>query len=65
LLAVLEGRGLAVTASQRKQMLACTDDAQLDAWLHAAGTASSAKELLATPAPRRARPSSKAKASRS
>jgi hypothetical protein len=65
LLAVLEGRGLAVTASQRKQMLACTDDAQLDAWLHAAGTASSVKELLATPAPRRARPSSKAKASRS
>ncbi|MFS8065029.1 MAG: hypothetical protein ACMG6S_01530 [Byssovorax sp.] len=65
LLAVLEGRGLAVTASQRKQMLACTDAAQLDAWLHAAGTASSVKELLASPAPRRARPSSKAKASRS
>jgi hypothetical protein len=65
LLAVLEGRGLAITASQRKQMVACTDAAQLDVWLHAAGTASSVKELLATPAPRRTRPSSKAKVSRS
>jgi len=65
LLAVLEGRGLVVTASQRKQMVACTHTAQLDVWLHAAGTASSVKELLATPAPRRTRPSSKTKVSRS
>jgi hypothetical protein len=62
---VLGGRGLAITASQRKQVLACTDAAQLAAWLHAAGTASSVKELLATPVARRARPSGKAKASRS
>ena len=64
LLAVLEGRGLVVTSSQSKQMLACTDDAQLDAWLRAAGTAPSVAELLGIPTPRRARPSSKAKAPR-
>jgi hypothetical protein len=46
LLLVLAGRGLTVTAAQRKQMLACTDAAQLDAWLRAAGTTSSVKALL-------------------
>ena len=46
MLAVLEGRGLAVTAAQRRQVLACTHDAQLDAWLRAAGTTPSVKELL-------------------
>ena len=65
LLIVLKGRGLTVTASQRKRMLACTDAAQLASWVRAAGTASNVKELLATPAPSRVRPSSKAKASRS
>ena len=64
LLALLAGRGLAVTASQRKQMLACSDDTQLDAWLRAAGTASSVTALLAIPTARRARPSSKTKAPR-
>jgi hypothetical protein len=53
--AVLEGRGLAVSAAQRKQVLACSDSAQLDAWLRAAGSARSVKELLATPAPARGR----------
>jgi hypothetical protein len=65
LFTVLDGRGLTVTASQRKQMLACADDAQLAAWLHAAGTVSSVTALLATPAPRRSRSSSKTKAPRS
>jgi hypothetical protein len=64
LLAVLEGRGLAITTTQRKQMLACVDDAQLNAWLHAAGTASTVKELLAI-TPRRARSSTKARTTRS
>jgi hypothetical protein len=45
-LAVLEGRALAITAAQRKQVLACTDAAQLDAWLRAAGTTPSVKALL-------------------
>jgi hypothetical protein len=52
-LAVLEGRGLAATAAQRKQVLACTSSAQLDAWLRAAGTVASVKELLSVgPSPR-------------
>ncbi len=58
---MLEGRGLAVTASQRKQVLGCTNDAQINAWLHAAGTVASVKELLAIAAPRRARVVRKAK----
>jgi hypothetical protein len=45
-LAVLRGRGLTVSAAQRKQVLACTDNAQLDAWLGAAGTTPSVKVLL-------------------
>jgi len=56
-LAVLEGRGLAVTAAQRKQVLACTGDKQLDAWLRAAGTMPSAKELVAGGPARRSRQS--------
>jgi hypothetical protein len=54
-LAVLAGRGLSVTASQRRQVLACTDNAALDAWLRAAGTTPSVKALLsgaALPRPR-------------
>jgi len=54
-LAVLDARGLAVTSAQRKQVLACTDAALLDAWLRAAVTTSSVKALLAESAPRRAR----------
>jgi hypothetical protein len=46
-LMVLEGRGVHVSAAQREQVLACTDEAQLDAWLRAAGTTPSAKALLA------------------
>ena len=45
-LAVLESRGLTVTAARRKQVLACTDDAQLDAWVRAAATAPSVSALL-------------------
>lgn len=46
LLAVLEIRGLPVSLAQRKQVLACTDAAQLEAWLLAAKTTTSAKVLL-------------------
>jgi hypothetical protein len=52
-LAVLEGRGLTVTAAQRRQVLACTDVARLDAWARAAGTALSTSVLLSGAAPRR------------
>jgi hypothetical protein len=55
MLAVLEGRGLVVTAAQRKRVLACTNAAQLDAWLRAAGTTPSVKALLAGSAAPRAR----------
>jgi hypothetical protein len=55
-LAVLESRGLTVTAAQRRQVLACTDVARLDAWIRAAGTAPSTSVLLSGAAPpRRAR----------
>jgi hypothetical protein len=45
-LAVLAGRGLTITAAQRRQVLACTDNAVLNAWLRAAGTTPSVKALL-------------------
>ncbi len=54
-LAVLDARGLTVTVAQRKQVLACADRAQLDAWLRAVATATSVKALLAEGAPRRTR----------
>ncbi len=54
LLAMLEGRGLTVTAAQRRQVLACTDDAQLMAWARAAGTTPSVEALLSG-TPRRPR----------
>jgi hypothetical protein len=46
LLAVLEIRGVPVSAAQRKQVLTCRDAAQLDAWLRAAMTTTSARALL-------------------
>lgn len=54
-LAVLDARGLAVSAAQRKQVVACADGALLDAWLRGAVTTSSVKALLADGAPRRVR----------
>jgi len=54
-LAVLDARGLTVTAAQRKLVLACSDRAQLDAWLRAVATTASVRALLAESAPRRAR----------
>jgi hypothetical protein len=44
---LLESRGLSLTARQRKQVLGCRDNAQLEAWLRAAITTPSAKALLA------------------
>ena len=55
-LMTLETRGLAVTAAERDRVLACTDLAQLDAWVRGAVTAASAATLLgaaAKPAARR------------
>jgi uncharacterized protein YjiS (DUF1127 family) len=54
-LGVLDARGLAVTAAQREQVLACAREAQLDAWLRDAVTVPSARALLAAPAVRRTR----------
>jgi hypothetical protein len=53
--AVLESRGLEMTAAQRKQVLGCTEEAQLDAWLRAASTAPSVKALLSSAAQPRGR----------
>ncbi len=61
-LAVLEGRGLTMTAAQRKQVLSCSDNGLLDAWLRAAGTAPSVKALLSGTAPPRARDKGREKA---
>ena len=55
-LTVLECRGLSVTESQRKQILGCTNIAQLDAWHRGAITTSNVNDLLAQrtkPQPRR------------
>lgn len=46
-LALLVGRGLRVSPTLRKKILACTDQAQLDRWFQTALTAKSASELLA------------------
>jgi hypothetical protein len=45
-LTVLEVRGVPVSAAQRKQVLACTDEAKLDAWVRAAVTTTSAQALV-------------------
>jgi hypothetical protein len=45
-LAVLEARGLAVPARVREVVLSCTDLVQLDAWIRAAVSASSAETLV-------------------
>jgi hypothetical protein len=55
LLDVLDARGLTVTVAQRKQVLACTDVAQLHAWARAAVTAPSVEALLSSGPPRRGR----------
>jgi hypothetical protein len=52
-LVILKGRGLSVTAAQRKQILHCKDDTQLDAWLLGAAAVHEVKELLSVPAKRR------------
>ncbi len=54
-LAVLDARGLRITAAQRKQVLACTDGAVLDAWVRSAVTTPSVKALLSGGAPHRSR----------
>jgi predicted transposase YdaD len=48
-LAVLEARGLSVTAAQRAKVLGCTDLAQLDGWVRKAATAKTTAELFAAP----------------
>jgi hypothetical protein len=46
LLAVLEARGLAVSADARARILACTDQAQLDLWVRKAVTVPSVEALF-------------------
>ena len=46
ILAVLQARGLPVSAEQRERILAATDLDQLDRWLRSAATASSAGALF-------------------
>lgn len=46
-LAVLEARGLAVTAEQRERITACTDLAVLEGWIRHAVTAGSVDDLFA------------------
>jgi hypothetical protein len=60
LLEVLDARGLTVTSAQRKQVLACTDAARLDAWARKAVTTPSVAALLSGDA----LPRSRAKRSR-
>ena len=45
-LTVLDARGVPVPAAVREQILACTDLAQLDAWLRTAATATAAADLI-------------------
>ena len=45
-LAVLEARGLTVTAEQRAQIVGCQDIVQLDRWLRLAATTDSAADLF-------------------
>ncbi|MBK9260397.1 MAG: hypothetical protein IPM54_11245 [Polyangiaceae bacterium] len=52
---VLEGRGVSMTATQRKEILECKDTRKLDAWLRKALTASDVDELLTSPASRKRR----------
>jgi len=46
LLAVLEGRGLAISDEARKRIASCRDPQQLDAWIRRAVTVSSVENLL-------------------
>ena len=46
LLAVMAARGLAVSATTRKRVMACRDPAQLDRWLVRAATATTVKAVF-------------------
>ena len=46
LLAVLEARGLRISDEVRGRVLACTDAAKLEAWIHKAVTVASVDELF-------------------
>lgn len=45
-LLVLEGRGIAVSAAERKQILACRDRKKTREWARRAGTANSLVDVL-------------------
>jgi hypothetical protein len=45
-LTVLDARGVAVPATVREQVLACTDLAQLDTWLRGALTAATVDDVI-------------------
>jgi hypothetical protein len=49
ILKILEARGVAVSASQRQEILRCSDSDRLDRWLRRATLASSADEVASEP----------------
>lgn len=55
LLAVLDARGLSLTAEERARIKACTVTAELDRWIARAATAASMSEVFAPKAARAAR----------
>jgi predicted transposase YdaD len=60
LLMVLGGRGLPLSAAQRRAIRDCADVATLDRWLAGAGNAASVAELLAPAMERKKRRSARA-----
>jgi hypothetical protein len=56
LVALVDARGLALTAKQRRTIEGCEDPEQLDRWIVRAATATSAAKVVAAAAPPRPRP---------
>ena len=48
LLALLAARGFRLTAAQRRRIMACTEPAQIEAWIARAATAKSATAVVGT-----------------
>lgn len=56
ILAVLEARGIPVSAAVRERVLGCTDVALLDAWVRRAAVAATAAAVVRAKSPPRAAP---------
>ncbi|HSQ68386.1 MAG TPA: hypothetical protein VLM85_34490 [Polyangiaceae bacterium] len=64
-IAVLEARGIPLSAAQRKRILGCRNHATLDRWISRAARAERAQDVFATPPrPRAKRPAPRPRASR-